>query len=58
MGDIAQITFAISVGAWGVVILVDPVGKQIYTNGPPEQQSRDRHGGGQREAGRSEGGPP
>ncbi|XP_051631796.1 distal membrane-arm assembly complex protein 1 [Manacus candei] len=29
MGTIAQITFAISVGAWGVVILWDPVGKQV-----------------------------
>ncbi|XP_061204582.1 distal membrane-arm assembly complex protein 1 [Neopsephotus bourkii] len=29
MGTIAQITFALSVGAWGVVILVDPVGKQM-----------------------------
>ncbi|XP_035170074.1 distal membrane-arm assembly complex protein 1 [Oxyura jamaicensis] len=28
MADIAQITAAISVAAWGVVILVDPVGKQ------------------------------
>ncbi|XP_054039945.1 translation initiation factor IF-2 isoform X1 [Rissa tridactyla] len=29
LAAIAQITFAISVGAWGVVILVDPVGKQL-----------------------------
>ncbi|XP_025912126.1 distal membrane-arm assembly complex protein 1 [Apteryx rowi] len=28
MGAIAQITFALSVAGWGVVILVDPVGKQ------------------------------
>ncbi|XP_074915607.1 distal membrane-arm assembly complex protein 1 [Buteo buteo] len=29
MATIAQITFAIGVGAWGVIILVDPVGKQL-----------------------------
>ncbi|XP_053908480.1 distal membrane-arm assembly complex protein 1-like [Cuculus canorus] len=28
MAAIAQITLAISVGAWGAVVLVDPVGKQ------------------------------
>ncbi|XP_065510182.1 distal membrane-arm assembly complex protein 1 [Caloenas nicobarica] len=29
MAAIAQITLAVGVGAWGVVILVDPVGKQL-----------------------------
>ncbi|XP_050164924.1 distal membrane-arm assembly complex protein 1 [Myiozetetes cayanensis] len=29
MGAIAQITFALSVGAWGIVIIWDPVGKQL-----------------------------
>nr|XP_057902615.1 distal membrane-arm assembly complex protein 1 [Doryrhamphus excisus] len=27
MGTVAQITFAASLAAWGVVIMVDPVGK-------------------------------
>lgn len=38
MGDVAQITFAICVGAWGVVILVDPVGKQIYSGTAPQHR--------------------
>ncbi|XP_072736821.1 distal membrane-arm assembly complex protein 1 [Ciconia boyciana] len=32
MAAIAQITFAISVGTWGVVILVVPVGEQLRKN--------------------------
>lgn len=32
MGTVAQITFALSLAAWGIVIIADPVGKAERKN--------------------------